>query len=108
MVCMVLIAMNISFNYALRMFWYPCNLFDIWISLLGLYMPELAVLLFICPSEFLDGGIKDPSMYMHCCGGYSKGCYRWYLSGRGIIAMVFVVKILFLGAFFHAFEILMW
>ena len=58
--CMVLIAMSMAFNYALRMFWYLGNLSNIWISLLGLYIPEPAVLPSICPSKFLDGGIKDP------------------------------------------------
>jgi hypothetical protein len=32
-VFMVLIAKSMAFNYALRMFWYPGNLSDIWISL---------------------------------------------------------------------------
>jgi hypothetical protein len=40
---MVLIAMSIAFNYALRMFWYSGNLSDMWICLLGLYTPDLAV-----------------------------------------------------------------
>ena len=24
----------------------------------------------ICPFDFLVGGIKEPSMYMHRCGGF--------------------------------------
>jgi hypothetical protein len=32
-VFMVLIAKSMAFNFALRMFWYPGNLSDIWISL---------------------------------------------------------------------------
>ena len=62
----------------------------------------------ICPSKFLDGGMKDLSMYMHWCGWYLVGCCRWYLAGKGVGVMVFVVGVLFLGAFFHAFENLMW
>ena len=41
--------------------------------LLGLYTPEPAVLPSICPSEFLDGGMNEPSVYMHDCGSYIKG-----------------------------------
>ena len=72
-VCIVLIAVSTAFSSALRMFWYHDNLSDFWISLLGLYMPEPAILSSICPSEFLDGGINDPSVYMHCCEGYLRG-----------------------------------
>ena len=68
-VCMVLIAMSIAFSSALRMFWYHGNLYDIWIFLLGLYIPDPAVLPSIWPSEFLEGGgVNDPYVYMHCCG----------------------------------------
>ena len=67
---MALIAMSIVFNSALRIFWYPSNLSDMWISLLGLYTSDLAVSPFICPSEFLVGGMNDPSVYMHCWGWY--------------------------------------
>ena len=72
-VCMVLIAISIAFNYALRIFWYPGNLYDIWVLLLGLYTPEPAVLPSICPAEFLEGQINDMSVYMHCCGWYLRG-----------------------------------
>ena len=34
-VCMVFIAMNMAFNYALRMFWYPGNLFDFLMFFVG-------------------------------------------------------------------------
>ena len=34
-------------------------------------MPEFAVLPSTCPSELMVGGIKDPSVYMHCCGWMS-------------------------------------
>ena len=33
--------------------------------LLGLYIPNPAVFPTIWPSEFLDGGINDPFVYMH-------------------------------------------
>ena len=65
---MVLIAVNIALSSAPRMFWYLGSLLDIWMLLLGLYIPEPAVLPPICPSWFLVGGINDPSVYMQCCG----------------------------------------
>ena len=70
---MVLVAMSIALSSALRMFWYPGSLSDIFVFLLGLYIPDPAVLPSICPSEFLVGGMNEPSVYMHCCG--------WNLSG---------------------------
>ena len=73
---MALMAMSIAFNSALRMFWYPGNLYDMWISLLGLYTPDLAMSSSICPLEFLVGGMNDPSVYMHWWGGY-LGWYWW-------------------------------
>ena len=60
-ICIVLIVMSIVFRYL-------CSLFDIWVLLLGLYTPDLAVYPFIRPLGFMNGGIIDPSMYMHCCG----------------------------------------
>ena len=74
-VCMVLTAMSIALSSALSMFWYPGNLSDIWMSLLGLYTPEPAVSPSIWPSEFLVGGMNEPSVYMHCCGWYLGGCW---------------------------------
>ena len=65
---MVLIEIDIALSFALRMFWYPGNLSDIWMLLLGLYTPEPVVLPTICPSKFLEGEINDPSVYMQCCG----------------------------------------
>ena len=42
-ICMVLIAMSIVFNYALRMSWYLGNLSNIWVFcfffVFGLYIP---------------------------------------------------------------------
>jgi hypothetical protein len=43
------------------------------VLLLGLYTPEPAVLPTICPSEFLVGGMNEPSVYMHVCGSYLRG-----------------------------------
>ena len=60
--------MSIALNSALRMFWYIGSLFDIWMFLLGLYMCDHAVLPFIRPLGFVEGGINDPHVYMHCCG----------------------------------------
>ena len=65
-----LIAMSIALSFALRIIWYSSNLSDIWVLLLGSYTPEHAVLPSISPSGFLEGGINDPSIYMHCCGWY--------------------------------------
>ena len=66
-VCIVLIAISIALSSTLRMFWYPSNLSDIWMLLLGLYIPDPAVLPSIWPSGFVEGGINDMSVYMHCC-----------------------------------------
>ena len=38
--CMVLMAMSIAFSFALRIFWYPSNLSNMWVLLLGLYIPR--------------------------------------------------------------------
>ena len=67
---MVLIAMSMVFNYALKIFCYHGNLLAMCTFLLGLYTPDNAVLPIIWPSEFLVGGMNDPSVYMHCCGWY--------------------------------------
>ena len=66
-------AMSIVLSYALRMFGYPGSLSEIWVLLYGLYTPNLALLPTIWPSEFLEGGINDPSVYIHLCGGYLRG-----------------------------------
>ena len=39
----------------------------------GLYIPDLAVFPSTWPSEFVVGGINDPSVYIHCWGGVFKG-----------------------------------
>jgi hypothetical protein len=66
---------------------------------LGLYTLDLAMSpSSIWPSEFLVGGMNDPSVYIHCCGGvfgvvlvvifnwegYVRDFFRWgcYLWGR--------------------------
>ena len=67
-VCIILIAVSIALSYALRMFWYHGNLCDIWMLLLGLYIPNHVVLPSIWPSGFVEGAINDPFVYMHCCG----------------------------------------
>ena len=63
-----LIAMSIAFNSALSIFWYPRSLYDIWVLLLGLYTPNHVAFPFTRPLGFMDGGMNDPSVYMHCCG----------------------------------------
>lgn len=72
--------------------------------LLGLYIPDHAVLPSICPSEFMVGG-NEPSVYMQCCSWNLSGWVRWYIKGRGV-ALEFSgggggVD---LGAFVHALE----
>ena len=71
--CMFSMAMSIALSSALRMFWYPGSLSAMWVLLLGLYTPDPAVLPSICPSEFLVGGINDPSVYVHFCGWNLRG-----------------------------------
>ena len=67
--CMVLIAMSIALSMLIGYFGiYPGSLSDIWVLLLGLYTLEPAVLPFISPSGFLEGGINDTSVYIHYCG----------------------------------------
>ena len=61
-ICMVFMAMSMAFSSALKIFWYPSNLSNFLMFLLGLYTPDPAVLPTIWPSEFLDRGINDPSV----------------------------------------------
>ena len=66
--CVFLMAMSIALSSALNMFGYPGSLSKIRVFLYGLYTPEPAVLPTIWPSEFLEGGVNVPSMYIHFCG----------------------------------------
>ena len=34
----------------------------------GLYTPDPAMFPSTKPSGVIDGGMNDPSVYMHCCG----------------------------------------
>ena len=83
--CILWMAMSIALSFALRIFGYPWSLSEIRVLLYGLYTHEPAMLPTIWPSEFLEGGMKDPSMYIHCCGGSkhiwtrSTGILRVYL-----------------------------
>ena len=92
--------MSIAFSSALSMFWYPGNLSEIWVLLLGLYIPDPAVLPSIWPSEFLDGGMNDPSVYMHCCGWYLRGCCVVNVFGKGIDVGVLVCGSVGFGCIF--------
>lgn len=67
-VCMVLMAINIALTTARRKFMCPSTFSDIWVLLLGLYIGDFVMLPSICPSEFFVGGMKEPFVYMHCCG----------------------------------------
>ena len=102
-VFIVLIALRIALTYALRIFWYHGNLFDIRELLLGLYIPEHAVLPTICSSEFTDGGMKEPSVYMQCCGWNVTGWMCSYLTGKGVVIMI-LSRGFVLGAIFHVLE----
>lgn len=61
-VCIVLIAVSRVLSYTRRMFWWLDYLYDSWILLLGLYILDSTMLLLMCPSMFLVGGLKEPSM----------------------------------------------
>src|ERR1700738_289944 len=88
--CIFLTAMRIAFSSALSMFWYPGNLSEIFVLLLGLYTPDPAVFPSIWPSEFLVGGMNDPSVYVHWCGWNLRGYVFVDVLGRGIM-WVFMV-----------------
>ena len=55
---------------------------------MGYITPEPAVLPTIWPSEFLEGGMNDPSVYIHCCGGYLRGWMWLYTVGRGVVVVL--------------------
>jgi hypothetical protein len=74
------------------------------VLLLGLYTPDHVVFPFIWPSEFLDGGMNDLSVYVHYCGWYLSGCVCLNIFGKGVIVVFLVWVVLVLGAFFHAME----
>lgn len=60
---MVFMDVNIACNYAWRIFWWPCSLFDICVLLLGLYILDIAMLPSTSHFEFLVGGMQEPSIY---------------------------------------------
>ena len=99
-----LIAMSIAFSSALSIFWCPGNLSAVFMLLLGLYTPDRPVFPSINPSEFLDGGMNDPSVYVHCRGWYLSGCVCLNMFGKGVIVVFLVWVVLVLGAFFHVVE----
>ena len=72
-ICICYIAMSIAFNSALSIFWYRGNLSKIWVLLFGLYTPDPAMCPSTRPSGLMDGGMNDPSVYMHCCGRNLSG-----------------------------------
>ena len=75
-----------------------------WVLFLGLYTPDPAVLPTICPSEFFVGGMKEPSVYTHCCGWNLSGCMCLYVLGIGVRVGLFVSGMFILGAIFHEWE----
>ena len=73
-ICIVFIAMSIALSYALRIFWYPGSLSDIWVLLLGLYTPEPTVLPSIWPPKSSTIIYKDNAACItQINAGYIKG-----------------------------------
>lgn len=66
---MVFMAVNIACDYAWRIFWWPCSLFDVYVLLLGLYILDIAMLPSTSPFEFLVGGMQELSIYALMQGG---------------------------------------
>ena len=72
-ICMVLIAMSIVFNYALRMSWYLGNLSNIWVFCFWVVYSITCCIAFYLA---LGGGrVNDLFVYMHFCGGYLRRCW---------------------------------
>ena len=65
-------AMNRALSSAHSLFGSPQSLYAIQRSLLGIYAPMPTMFLTLC----LFGGMKEPSMYTHCCGLY-LGVFIW-------------------------------
>ena len=86
--CIFWTAMSIALSLALKIFGYPRSFSEIRVFLYGLYIPEPALLPTIWPSEFLEGGMNDPSVYIHCCGGYLRGWMWLYTVGRGVVVVL--------------------
>ena len=71
--CVVLMAVSIVLSCARKTYWYPRSLYDILVLSLGLNIHDPTVLPTIWHSEFLLGGMNDPSVYMHCFGWNLRG-----------------------------------
>ena len=65
-------AMRRAYSSALSMFGKPGSLSAMRRLLFGLYTPEPAMFPIPCSS----GGIKEPSVYVHCWGLYFRG-FTW-------------------------------
>jgi hypothetical protein len=59
------------------------------VLLLGLYTLEPAVFPSIWPSEFLVGGMNEPSVYVHCCGWKLGGYVFLNVFGRGYYVVAY-------------------
>ena len=68
MVCMIFMVINIALTFTRRMFWQSGNLCDIWVLSLGMNTLDPTMVPFIRHYEFLVGGMKAMTLYMHCCG----------------------------------------
>jgi hypothetical protein len=103
-ICIFLIAMSIACSLASSIFWYPSNLSEDYMLLLGLYTLDRAMFPSIEPSGLLNGGMNDSSVYMHCCGWNLSGCACLNMLGKGIVVVFLVWVVLILGIVFHAVE----
>ena len=72
--------------------------------LLRLYTPAPAVFPSIRLSGFMNGGMNNPSVYMHYCGWNLSGCVCLNMFGKNIIVVFLVWVVLILGAVFHVVE----
>lgn len=71
---------------------------------LGLYIHEPAIFPIMWPSAFLVGGVKEPSMQIHCMPIFTG---KLYLFGSSVYGWRCFVDTLTLGVCFHWYEKLM-
>jgi hypothetical protein len=60
------------------------------VLLLGLYTPKPAMFPSIWPSEFLVGGMNEPSVYVHCCGWKLGGYVFLNVFGRSNMLLLMI------------------
>ena len=62
-VCLVLMAISMAFDYSQRMFWWSVVSFILYV-IGGLFILDHVMLPFTWPFEFLVGEMKEPSIYI--------------------------------------------